>query len=95
MVITGGCKGSVGIVKQVLVKENRVIIEGVNKAMKRVKSNENGENFVEKEMPIHISNVAIADKKTDKPIKVGFSFNKSKIKIRVNKKTGEEIPKNI
>lgn len=95
MVISGQYKGSVGIVLKVLTKENRIIVEGVNKVMKRIKANENGENYVEKESPIHISNVALVDPKTEKPVKVGFVFDKDKIKIRVNRKTKDHISKSF
>lgn len=92
IVISGRYKGATGTVLKVFPKEDKVIVEGVNKVKKRVKASENSAGYVEKEAPIHVSNVALFDSKTGKPIKVSFSFNDKKIKIRVNRKTGEEIP---
>lgn len=89
VVISGRYKGSVGVVLQIFPKENRVLVEGVNKVKKSKKDSESG-NYQEQEAPIHISNVALADAKTDKPIKVGFKMDGGK-KVRFNKKTGEII----
>ncbi|GCE63966.1 50S ribosomal protein L24 [Candidatus Mycoplasma haematohominis] len=93
-VISGRYKGSVGTVLEVLVKENRVLVEGVNKVRKCIKNSKSSENYQEKEAPIHISNVALIDAKTEKPIKVGYMIKDGK-KIRVNRKTKEEIPRNF
>lgn len=91
-VISGRYKGSVGSVLEVLIKENRVIVEGVNKVRKSVKNG--SENYQEKEAPIHISNVALIDAKTEKTIKVGYIIKDGK-KIRANRKTKKEIPRNF
>lgn len=91
VVISGRHKGSIGVVLQVFPKENRVLIEGVNK-VRRHKKNADANNPQDQEAPIHISNVALADAKTDKPIKVGFRMEGDK-KVRFNKKTGETIKK--
>ena len=85
-VITGHYKGTIGEVKAVGQKSNKVIVEGVNIVKKHLKpsqANPDG-GIVEHEAPIHVSNVALYDSKTKKTVKVGY-------KVRVNKKTGKEI----
>mgnify|MGYP001183065473 FL=1 len=42
-------------------------------------------------MPLHVSNVAYFDAKSNKGVRVGYDFNKDGKKIRINKKTGKEI----
>jgi len=95
-VISGNSKGAQGKVLQVLVAENRAIVEGVNLVKKHTKpsaANPNG-GIVEKEAPIHISNLAFIDPKTGKPTRVGRKVievdGKQKI-VRVAKKSGEVI----
>lgn len=89
-VISGRYKGSVGLVLRVFPKDNRVLIEGVNKIKKSVKKE--GQNYVEKEAPIHLSNVALLDAKTDAIIRVGYRREEDK-KMRINRKTKVAILK--
>ena len=67
-VITGNNKGSEGKVLKVLKAENRVIVDGVNVVKKHVKPNRQNETggILEVEAPIHISNVKVLDKKSEK-----------------------------
>lgn len=68
IVIAGNDKGRTGEVKQILVNANRVIIEGVNIRVKHLKPTQQtpqGER-VEKEFPIHASNVMLLDPETGK-----------------------------
>ena len=68
LVLTGKDKGKTGKVIKTLAKENKVIIEGINISKKHVKprtTNDNGGIF-DIEMPIHISNVKLVEKKVDK-----------------------------
>ena len=92
-VITGHYKGTVGEVKEVSPKTNKVIVEGVNIAKKSVKpsqANPEGE-IISKEMPIDASNVALWDEKAKTTVKVGYKINDKGKKVRINKKTGKEI----
>ena len=92
-VITGHYKGTVGEVKEVSPKTNKVIVEGVNIAKKSVKpsqTNPEGE-IISKEMPIDASNVALWDEKAKTTVKVGYKINDKGKKVRINKKTGKEI----
>lgn len=88
-VIAGNYKGTVGAVKAVFPKTERVVVEGVAIAKKHLKPtqvNPDG-GIVEKEMPIHVSNVMIVDGKNNQPSRVGYKEEKGK-KVRVVKKTG-------
>jgi large subunit ribosomal protein L24 len=68
IVITGKDKGATGTVIRALPKEDKVIVEGVNmrKKHQRAKRDAQKGQIVEKPMPIHVSNVMRADKKTTK-----------------------------
>ena len=73
-VIAGKDKGKQGEVLQVLVKENRVIVEGVNVVTKHVKPSQQDPEggIVTREAPIHVSNVAIYDSKAKTITKVKY-----------------------
>lgn len=70
-VITGASKGAIGEVLKALPKTNQVIVEGVNLVKKNLKpSQANPEGgVIEKEVPIHVSNVAFHEEKAKKPAK--------------------------
>ncbi len=92
VVLTGKDKGAKGKVVKIIKDKDRVIVEGVNMIKKHVKpSTENPQGgIVEKEAPIHISNVALVDPKTGKATRVGYEIKDGK-KVRVSKKSGEVI----
>ncbi|MBP5457022.1 MAG: 50S ribosomal protein L24 [Paludibacteraceae bacterium] len=88
----GDDKGKTGQVLRVLVKEQRAIVEGVNMVKKSAKpsaKNPQG-GFVQKEAPIHISNLNLVDPVSGKPTRVKVEFKDGK-KIRVAVKSKEEI----
>ena len=70
----------------------KVIVTDVNKYKKHQKpgNNEPG-GIIEKDMPLHVSNVAFYDPSSKKGIRVGYAFNKDGKKMRINKKSGKEI----
>lgn len=92
VVIAGNARGKVSTVLQVLPKESKVLVEGVNKVKRHLKptsSNPSG-SILEKELPINISNIALAD--TDgKPTRVGHRVNKEGNTERFSVKTGNVI----
>ena len=96
-VITGAYKGTIAEVIKVFPKENKVIVEGVNMVKKHLKSTQaNPEGgIVEKEAPIHVSNVMAYDAKAKKASRIGFEIKEdkkgNKTKVRVYKKTGAEV----
>ena len=89
-VIAGDHKGSEGRVMSVDLEKNKAIIEGVNLVKKHEKpSAQNPQGgIVEKEAPIHISNLSLMEK--GEPVRVGYAIKDGK-KVRVSKKTGEII----
>ena len=90
---SGNSKGQTGKVLQVLVKERRAIVEGVNMVSKSTKpsaKNPQG-GIVKQEAPIHISNLALVDPKTGEPTRVAIKKTDDGKKVRVAKKSGEEI----
>ncbi len=92
IVIAGSDKGNRGSVLRVL--EDRLLVSGINKVKKHQKPNPvKGESggIVEKEMPIHISNVAIYNATAKKADRVGFKTLEDNRRVRVFKSNGEVI----
>ncbi|SHG74574.1 LSU ribosomal protein L24P [Thermosyntropha lipolytica DSM 11003] len=93
MVITGKDAGKKGKVLKVIPKENRVVVEGVNKVKKHQKPSrafpQGG--ILKIEAPLHASNVMLICNKCDKPTRVGAKILDNKEKVRVCKKCGEII----
>ncbi len=92
-VISGHYKGTVGEVKAVSPKTNKVIVEGVNLAKKSLKPTQQNPDggIVEHEAPIDASNVMFYDGKAKAAVKLGTKVNDKGKKVRINKKTGKEI----
>jgi len=92
IVLTGKNKGSKGEVLKTMPADRRVIVQGVNVVKKHQKPTQFAAGgIVEKELPIHVSNVALADPKTDKPSRVGYKTLKDGKKVRVARKSGETV----
>ncbi|SIS71453.1 LSU ribosomal protein L24P [Alicyclobacillus vulcanalis] len=93
VVIAGKDKSKQGRILKVYPKEGRVVVEGVNIVKRHTKPNpqhpEGG--IVEKEAPIHVSNVMLVDPKTGEPTRVGYKFLEDGRKVRYAKKSGEII----
>ena len=92
VVTTGKERGKTGEVLRVLRSERRVLIQGVNTVRRHTRpSQASSGGIVEKEAPIHISNVAHIDPKTDKPTRVGYRTTDDGRKLRYAKRSGEPI----
>ena len=90
VVLTGKDKGRTGEVIQVLPKEDRAVVRGVNMVKRHQRQTQAQEaGIINKEASLHISNIAIADK-DGKPTRVGFKVVEGK-KVRVAKRSGEVI----
>jgi large subunit ribosomal protein L24 len=92
VVLTGKDKGKRGAVLRVLVSD-KVLVEGINKVRKHQKPNPvKGQvgGIVDKEMPVHISNVALLNPATQKGDRVGFKEMDGR-KVRCFKSNGEVI----
>ncbi|MES9861848.1 MAG: 50S ribosomal protein L24 [Candidatus Thiodiazotropha sp. LLP2] len=93
IVITGKDKGKRGTVVKTL-ENDRLVVENVNMAKKHTKPNPNkGEpgGILDKEMPLHISNVALYNPATDKADRVGFKILEDGKKVRVFKSNQEVV----
>jgi large subunit ribosomal protein L24 len=93
LVIRGDEKGKKGRVKAVQMEKNRLIVESINmikKHMKPSKKQTQG-GIIEKEAPIHRSNVMLLCSKCNKPTRIGHNILENGKKIRVCKKCGEVI----
>ena len=93
VVIAGKDKGKRGTVAR-RVDAERVVVEGVNRVKKHVKPNPvKGVvgGVVDKDMPLHISNVALFNPKTQKADHVGFKLLEDGSKVRVFKSNGETV----
>jgi large subunit ribosomal protein L24 len=92
VVLTGRSKGRSGEVIRVIPDENRAVVRGVNivrRHQRQTASQEGG--VISKEAPIDLSNIAIADPKDGKPTRVGFKVLDSGKKVRIAKRSGEQI----
>jgi large subunit ribosomal protein L24 len=92
VVISGRDKGRTGEVLRVLPAESRLIVQGVHLAKRHTKPRmgEPG-GIVEKELTIHISNVAHSDPQSRKPTRIGYKFLEDGRKVRFARRSGEVI----
>ena len=92
IVITGRDKGRTGEVVEMRPDDNRAVVRGVNMVKRHQKQTAQQEGgIISKELPIHISNIALADPKGGKATRVGFKVLKDGKKVRVAKRSGAEI----
>ena len=92
IVRTGKDRGKTGEVLKVLVSEQRVLVQGINVAKRHEKPSMRSQGGISnKELPIHISNVALADPKDGKAIRVGFKTLDDGTKTRFAKRSGEVV----
>jgi large subunit ribosomal protein L24 len=90
---TGKDKGKQGVVTRVLASD-QVVVEGINLVKKHTKPNPMRGvvgGIVSKEMPIHISNVALFNADSKKAERVGYKVLKDNRKVRVYKSSGEAV----
>ena len=92
-VIAGEDRGKQGRVLSVDAKQNRAVVEGVNIVKKSTKPSAKHPQggIIEMEAPINMSNINLVDPKTGKPTRVGIAVNDKGQKVRIAKKSGEEI----
>jgi large subunit ribosomal protein L24 len=95
IVISGKDRGKTGTVKDVDPKKERVYVEGLNMVKRHQRPVPGRPNLqigvIEKEGPIHVSNVAIVDPKTHKATRVGTTRNESGQRVRVTRASGTEL----
>ncbi len=93
VVISGSSKGTQGEVLSVSPTTEKAVVRGVAIAKKHQKPTRMGEpgGIIEREAPVHLSNLKLVDPKSGKPTKVGFRVLEGGRKVRVAKATGEII----
>lgn len=92
-VLTGKDRGAEGTVSSVIPATGRIIVEGVNMAKRHQKPTRDTQQggIIDKDMPIDMSNVAILSPKDGKPTRVGYRFDADGKKVRICKRTGDDI----
>ncbi|MFC7064683.1 50S ribosomal protein L24 [Brucella rhizosphaerae] len=91
VVLSGKDKGRTGEVLQVMPKDEKALVRGINVVKRHQRQTQTQEaGIISKEAPIHLSNLAIADPKDGKPTRVGFRVEDGK-KVRVAKRSGALI----
>ena len=92
VVLTGRDKGRTGEIVQVMPKEDRALVRGVNLVKRHQRQTQTQEGgIISKEAAIHLSNIAFADPKDGKPTRVGFKVLDDGRKVRFAKRSGEQI----
>jgi len=97
IVIAGKDKGKSGKVLRAIPTDDRVVVEGVNIVKRHQRARRSGQTgqIIDKTLPVHVSNVALADPKSGKPTRVRISREggpgRSGKRVRVAKKSGTVI----
>lgn len=93
VVLSGKDRGKEGVVMRALPAQDKVIVEGVNVAKKHQRPTrmtmQGG--IIDKDMPLHVSNVAIISPGDGKPTRVGYRFDDDGQKVRICRRTGAEL----
>ena len=91
-VLTGKNKGKDGVVLKVFPETKKILVEGINIVKKHQKATQTqAPGIVEKNLPIHVSNVSILDPKDNKPARIGYKVLGDGKKVRFAKRSGEVV----
>lgn len=92
IVLAGKDKGKRGEILRVLRRENRAIVQGVNVVKRHTAPSQAGPGGINtKELPVHVSNLAIEDPKDGKATRVGYKILADGKKVRIARRSGELI----
>ena len=92
VVVSGRDKGKTGSILNVDRQDDRVLVDGVNMVKRHTRPSQTQPGgIIEKEAPIHISNVALADPKDGSPTRVGYRTLEDGRKVRFAKRSGEVV----
>ncbi len=93
LVIAGKDRGKQGQVRQVLSRENRLVVQGVNMIKRHMRPRAMGTQagIIEKEAPIQASNVKLICRACQKPARVGFRIRSDGVKVRVCHACAQDI----
>ena len=91
IVLTGKDKGKTGTILSILTLKNKALVKGINVVKKHQKpSKQSGGGIIDKELPVHLSNLLILSVKDQKPTKIGYKIDNNK-KQRFEKRNGDLI----
>ena len=91
IVLAGKDKGKTGKIIKMIPKEKKAIVSEINKVKKNQKPDNNKPGgIIDKEMPMHLSNLSFYDPELKKGVKIGFKLSNNK-KVRIIKSSGKEI----
>ena len=91
IVLAGKDKGKTGKIVKIIPSAMKAIVSEINRVKKNQKPDNNQPGgIIDKEMPMHISNLSFYDPSIKKAIKIGYKLENNK-KIRINKSSGKEI----
>ncbi|WP_306031030.1 50S ribosomal protein L24 [Stappia sp. MMSF_3263] len=92
VVLTGRDKGKTGEIVQMFPNDNKALVRGVNVVRRHTRQSAQSEGgIISKELPVQLSNLAMADPKDGKPTRVGFQIKEDGTKVRVAKRSGDLI----
>ena len=93
-VISGVYTGQRGRVLHVWPKKERVLVEGINTVRRHTRPNPNNQQggIVEKEAPLHVSNLMIVDSQTDERTRIRIQRLEDGSRVRIAQKSGEQLP---
>jgi large subunit ribosomal protein L24 len=93
VVIAGKDRGKRGTVRRIDSKHGRITVDGVNIIKKHQRARQQGQQsqIIEREAPLHASNVMLIDPNDDQPTRVTFRKREDGTVVRVGKRTGEDI----
>jgi large subunit ribosomal protein L24 len=93
VVIAGDENGKTGEILRVFPNNDKVLVQGVNRVYRHIRPNRQNPHGgrIQKEMPIHISNVLPVDPETSQPTRVGFRIGSDGSKERIARKSGKSL----
>ena len=92
VVLAGKDKGRTGTVTQMMLKDDRAVVQGINMVKRHTRQSQTSEGgIVAKEAAIHLSNLALADPKDGKATRVGIKTTDDGKRVRFAKRSGETI----
>ncbi len=98
MVIAGKDAGSIGKVLKILRKKDKVLVERINVAKRHMRANPYAQQpggIVDKEMPIHVSNVMVVCDACGGPVRIGYKKTEDGQKVRFCKKCNEVMESKV
>ncbi len=96
LVLNGKDRGKTGVVRTVITKQERVIVDGINMIKKHQRPSQQGGvavpgGVVTREGPLHVSNVMVVCKECNKATRTGVRIRQDGIKVRVCKRCGADV----